>query len=150
MKKVVETIVIGASIETVYEVVSEPHHVAQWWPDRANFRPVPGDAGSIQFGESSDGEVVEHLTVVEATRPTRFAFRWKHPAATAAAAHNSLLVVFELVADGNRTRLTMTETGYEHLAPDADGRELRKEHVAGWGFFLPRLVTYATTIGRST
>ncbi len=142
------TVVVDAAIETVFDVVSRPEHVARWWPDRADYEPVAGAAGTIAFGPTGD-DVVETLTVVETTPPTRFAFRWKHPAGVAATPANSLLVVFELTPVGDRrTRLTMTESGYEHVdagpAPSGDG--LRERHEAGWAHFLPRLVAYAPTV----
>lgn len=145
-----QTMVIDASIETVYEVVSRPEHVARWWPDRAEFQPVAGAVGHITFGEHDEAAVVEQLTVIEATPPTRFAFRWRHPAGTPATEANSLLVVFDLERDGPRTRLTLTETGHERLDLPTDGGTLRDQHVSGWELFLPRLVTYAASVGAAS
>ena len=32
---------IDASPEVVFDVVSNPEHVRQWWPDEAEYPPVP-------------------------------------------------------------------------------------------------------------
>ena len=57
---------IDASPEVVFDVVSNPVHVRQWWPDEADYAPEPGGAGRIGFrqGDGSVGwaqiEVVDH------------------------------------------------------------------------------------------
>jgi uncharacterized protein YndB with AHSA1/START domain len=129
---------IEASPEIVFEVVSQPEHVAQWWPDEAEFaRDKPGH---ITFGEH-----IESFTVVDAEPPHRFSFRWTHPAGEPAAGHNSYLVTFELTPSASGgTLLRFTETGFRERGWEAAVLEQQyNEHVQGWNLFLPRLVTYA-------
>ncbi|MFD7734014.1 SRPBCC family protein [Kitasatospora phosalacinea] len=136
---------IDAAPEVVYEVVSAPEHLREWWPDGAEFEPVPGATGAVTFGDPSapDAKVVP-LTVVEADPPRRFSFRWTHGRGEAAAPANSLLVVFDLAPSGTGTLLRFTETGFREQGWEAAVLEERyREHVDGWNFFLPRLVAYA-------
>jgi uncharacterized protein YndB with AHSA1/START domain len=140
-------IYIEATPEVVYEVVSTPEHLRQWWPDEAEFEPVPGATGVISFGDTStpDGHVVA-LTVVAADPPQRFSFRWVYDDETATPS-NSLLVTFELVPVGTGTLLRLTETGFrEKVWEPAVAREEYDEHVTGWNYFLPRLVTYVALL----
>ena len=44
-------IYVEASPEVVFEVVSSPDHLKQWWPDDAHYEPTPGSTGEIVFGE---------------------------------------------------------------------------------------------------
>ena len=83
---------IAATPEIVYEVVSRPEHLREWWPDEADLEPTVGATGTIGFGDDK----VENVTVVEADPPRRFAFRWVHDADVEAALENSLLVTFDL------------------------------------------------------
>jgi uncharacterized protein YndB with AHSA1/START domain len=137
-------IYIDASPDVVFEVVSKPEHVAQWWPDEAAYEVTPGAGGTITFGK----DTVEQLTVVEVQPPSRFQFRWTHPAGTVAAAGNSLLVTFELSASGGGTLLRMTETGFREMGWEVAVLEERfNDHVSGWSFFLPRLAPYLKTLG---
>ena len=54
---------IEAAPETVYDVVSRPEHVAQWWPDTAAYDVEVGASGEITFGDpEADGARVA-LTV---------------------------------------------------------------------------------------
>ncbi|MFI2105650.1 SRPBCC family protein [Isoptericola sp. NPDC019693] len=138
---------VEASPDVVFEVVSRPEHVRRWWPDDADFDPEPGAAGSITFGDGPD-RTVESFTVVESLPPRTFSFRWTHPSGEEATAGNSLLVTFELVPSGDGTLLRMTETGFREQGWEVAVLEQHyREHVEGWAFYLPRLVTYAGSPG---
>ena len=139
-------IYVEARPEIVFDVVSDPEHVRQWWPDEARYEAVVGSAGEIMFAVP-DGGKVEALTVVDVQRPTRFAFRWTHPAGEEAAEGNSLLVTFELVPQGDGTLVRFRETGFRERGWEAATLEATyRDHVQGWDHFLPRLVTYAMAL----
>jgi len=132
---------IDASPEVVYQVISRPEHLRQWWPDEAELEAAPGATGLITFGDRStpEAQVVE-LTVVEAEPPRRFSFRWVYDDAEAAA----LLVTFDLSPVGGGTLLRFTEVGFRENGWEvAVLEEAYREHVQGWDHFLPRLARYA-------
>jgi uncharacterized protein YndB with AHSA1/START domain len=140
-------IYIDATPEVVFDVVSNPVHVRQWWPDEADFSLVPGEAGRIGFTQSDSSIVWEQFTVVEAIANRRFSFRWTHPDGTSAAADNSYLVTIELKPEGDGTLLRLTERGFRERGWDeAKVAAENASHVKGWDFFLPRLPPYAATI----
>jgi len=141
---------VDASPEIVFRVVSDPEHVQEWWPDEARYETVAGSTGEILFA-SPDGGQVEALTVVDVDPPTRFSFRWTHPAGEDAVGGNSLLVTFELVAQGDGTLVRFRETGFRERGWEAAVLEAQyQDHVQGWDHFLPRLVSYAVALaGRS-
>jgi uncharacterized protein YndB with AHSA1/START domain len=135
---------IEATPEVVYEVISTPEHLREWWPDEAELEPVPGATGTVSFGDRStpDARVVP-LTVAEADPPRRFSFRWVYDEDEAATPANSLLVTFELVPSGTGTLLRFTETGFRQRGwAAAVLEEQYRDHATGWDYFLPRLVTY--------
>ncbi|WP_454048741.1 SRPBCC family protein [Cellulomonas sp. Marseille-Q8402] len=140
---------VAATPEVVYEVLSRPEHLREWWPDDAELDGAgPGARGVVVFGERGEpGAVVEQLTVVEARPHRTFSFRWTHPAGVEAAAGNSLLVTFELEPAGSGTRVRMTETGFRQQGWEIAVLEQRyAEHVEGWDWFLPRLEAYAARL----
>jgi uncharacterized protein YndB with AHSA1/START domain len=140
---------VDAPPEVVYEVISTPEHLREWWPDDVELEPVPGASGFVSFGDASapEGKVVP-LTVAEADPPRRFSFRWAHDEGEVATAANSLLVTFDLVPSGAGTLLRFTETGYRERGWEAAALEQQyREHVTGWDYFLPRLVSYAGRLG---
>jgi uncharacterized protein YndB with AHSA1/START domain len=135
---------VQATPEILYEVISTPEHLRQWWPDEAELEATPGAAGVITFGDgSTPGAHVVPVTVVEADPPKRFSFRWVYDAGEAAVPGNSLLVTFDLEPSGGGTLLRFTETGFREKGWEAAVLEEQyRDHVSGWDHFLPRLVTY--------
>ena len=140
---------IDASPEVVFDVVSSPEHLKEWWPDEATLDPVPGGTGELVFGDGDDPRAhVAAVTVVEAEPYRLFSFRWTHPADEVATASNSLLVTFELTpTDGGGTALKMTEVGFREQGWEvAVLEEQYNDHVNGWNFFIPRLGEYVTRL----
>ena len=128
---------VDASPEVVYEVVSSPEHIAQWWSDDAEFESTPGATGQLVFG---DGDKVVPMTVVTADPPRVFAFRWCYPEDDVA---NALLDTFELVSSGAGTTIRLTETGFREMGWEAAQlAEHYQAHVVGWDTHLPRLAKY--------
>lgn len=139
---------IEATPEVVYEVISKPEHLREWWPDRAELEPVPGATGVISFGDRSSPQAKSvTLTVVEAEPSRRFSFRWVYDDGETATSSNSLLVTFDLIPSDRGTLLRFTETGFREKGWEAAVLEQSyRDHVRGWDFFLPRLVTYVARL----
>lgn len=140
---------IDASPATVFEVITSPDHLKEWWPDEATVEPTPGFEGELVFGDRSSPDAqVPRITVVDAVPSRLFSFRWVYPEDEAAGEGNSLLVTFELTPVGDGTRLRMTETGFREKGWEvAVLEEQYRDHESGWDHFLPRLVAYAATVG---
>lgn len=131
---------IAAAPEVVYQVVSTPEHLRQWWPDDADLEPVPGATGTVSFG---DGAKTVPLTVLEADPPRRFSFHWAYDAASPV----PLTVTFDLVPDGAGTLLRFTEAGFREKGFEAAVlEEWYRDHAQGWDHFLPRLVAYVARL----
>ena len=138
---------IDASPEVVFDVISRPEHLREWWPDEADFPAAPGGTGRIGFGQPSDGVTWEQFTVVDVARPRVFSFRWTHAEGQVAAPGNSFLVSFELLPAGGGTLLRMTESGFRERGWDeAKVAAAYADHVTGWDFYLPRLPGYAAQV----
>jgi len=139
---------IDASPEVVFEVISTPQHLREWWPDEAVIEAVPGARGELVFGDTTNPEAhVAPVTVVEVDPPRRFSFRWIHGADEVAAPGNSLLVTFELSPSGSGTVLRMTEVGFREMGWEIAVLEQQyQEHCDGWAFYLPRLPEYVARL----
>ena len=110
-------ILIEAPVETVWRTITEPDQIILWFADRVELVAEPGAHGSMHFGDQGGPVVVE---IVDP--PTRFSFRWNHPADEEPVAGNSMLVEFTLTPLGDeRTRLRVTESDHESRDwPDAE------------------------------
>lgn len=137
---------IDASPEVVFQVISSPEHLKEWWPDEAALDP--DGAYEIVFGDRASDEVhVEHLTVVDARPPRHFSFRWVYGDAAVPDPTNSLLVTFDLIPVGDGTVVRMTETGFRERGWEgAVLEEAYNDHSSGWDHFIPRLGEYVTRL----
>ncbi len=134
---------VEAAPEVVFEVISRPEHIKEWWPDDASLEPVTGGSGELVWRNADTGETTSvALTVEEVDPPKRFSFRWcaTGPGAT----DPSLLVTFDLAPNAGGTHVRMTETGFREMGWEvAVLEEQYREHETGWDHHLPRLVEYA-------
>jgi uncharacterized protein YndB with AHSA1/START domain len=138
---------IDATPEIVFEVVSSPEHLKEWWVDEAELKSAtPGTVGEFAWGsEQEPRSHIEPFTVVEADPPRRFSFRWIYDGAGAAG--NSLLVTIDLVPAGTGTTLRLTESGFREKGWEIAVLEQQyREHGEGWDIFLPRLAAYAARL----
>jgi uncharacterized protein YndB with AHSA1/START domain len=135
---------IEAAPEIVFDVVSRPEHIRNWWSDDASFEPVPGAAGELVWGERAG---VESISVVDVDPPRRFAIRWVAPDGQLPDAGNSLLITFELEPAGDGTILRLTESGWREKGWEAAVlEEAFRDHERGWDVFLPRLRDHALSL----
>ena len=133
---------VEASPAVVFDVISRPEHMQEWWPDEARFEPVPGAAGEVAW-RSDDGKAMTvALTLVEVDPPRRFSFRWcfEEPDRRGP----SLLVTFDLTPSGTGTHVRMTESGFREMGWEvARLEEQYREHATAWDHFVPALGAYA-------
>lgn len=142
---------IDAAPEVVYEVVTKPEHIAQWWGFDASFPAVPGGNGRmVRQRRDGTGTLVVRIHVVAADAPRRFAFRWGHPENQPATPRNSFLVTVELVPSDGGTLLRLTEAGFREIGWEAAQLEAYyRRHRAGWDVHVPNLAAYAAGLVRS-
>ena len=138
-------IYVDAPPATVFDVVSSPTHIRDWWSAETDVEPVPGESGELTWRDQASGQVeVVPMTVVDAEPPHRFSFRWTHDAGEVATSTNSMLVTFELSASNGGTVLRLTETGFRERGWEiAMLEETYNDHVTGWEFYLPRIAEVA-------
>lgn len=141
-------IYVEAAPEIVFDVVSSPEHVQEWWPDEARYEARPGATGEIVFAEHGDGGAVVSFDVLEVEAPRTFSFRWTHPKGERAVPGNSLLVTFSLTPSGAGTLLKMTESGFREMGWEAAVlEETYRDHESGWDHFLARIAPYVESLG---
>lgn len=148
--KIERTLFIDATPDVVFDVISSPEHLKEWWPQEvADLEPVSGSRGTLIWHLADpEPDHIASITVVDAEPPRLFSFRWLHPADDAAAPGNSLLVTFQLTPSGSGTSLRMTETGFREMGWEvAVLEEEYNSHIEGWNIHLPRLVDYSERVG---
>jgi uncharacterized protein YndB with AHSA1/START domain len=143
---------IDAAPHVVFDVISSPDHIREWWGGaETDLEPVVGATGQLVWAGEGGGEAhVAAITVVDVRPPRLFSFRWVHPAGEAATETNSLLVTFELAPSGSGTVLRLTETGFRQMGWEAAVlEEAYREHTVGWDTFVPRIAEYVARLATS-
>ena len=139
---------IDAAPDVVFDVISSPAHIREWWNGaETDLSPTPGAVAEIAWGRDTAEPHIEPLTVVDAEPPRLFSFRWVYAPAAVADATNSLLVTFELVPSGAGTVVRLTETGFRDKGWEAAVLEAAyADHVNGWDIFVHSLADYVTRL----
>jgi uncharacterized protein YndB with AHSA1/START domain len=150
--RIERTIHIDATPDVVFDVITSPAHIREWW-NGASFSAaaVPGATGELVWGDrvSADSHV-EAITVVDAIPPRLFSFRWVYPHDDVATSTNSLLVTFELVAADDGTTLRLTESGFRERGwEQAVMHEAYRDHVRGWDLYVPAIGEYVDRLKAS-
>ena len=131
------TILIAAPIERVWDIVTTPEHIGRWFGDAGAERQ--GDVIKMRWEEYGEAE----LRVVRSEAPTVFAYRWD----ANVAGIGDTLVEFTLATEGDRTRVTVVESGWTQLRTSAEEQaRLREGNVRGWESEMGDLERYAHNV----
>lgn len=139
--------VIAAPPERVWSLLTEAEHVGRWFcDDGAEIDLRPGGEMVMRWAEHGVGRA----RIVDLDPPRRFSYRW-----AAIREHwgeepddrNSTLVEFTLAQEGDGTRLTVVESGFEKLdGTDEQRREAHEGNTEGWEIQLGNVKRYAERV----
>ena len=134
---------IAAPIATVWDVITRPEYISQWFGSQVEIDVRPGGKGKLIWGEDFEAP----LDIVEVEKPHLFSFLWVAPDEQTKSTQQQTLVAFRLTEDGAQTRLSFTESGFETLAITAAQKAtLIANHTPGWEDFLSKLQRCAQNI----
>jgi len=126
---ITRSVVVTADCERVWQAITTPEDIAQWFEPIRFDRLAVGEALTFDWGGASEITLVEPLQ--------RFGYRWQiappHPEQT--------LVIFALETVPEGTRITVTEEGFEGL-PDEVRQKKLQDNTQGWEHELGELVAY--------
>ncbi len=141
-------ILIEASPEVVWGVITEPEQIRRWFSDEAELEARAGANGTLTWTPGGRGkhkrlDLIVPIKVVEAEPFRRFAFRWNHPQGAQPDQGNSALVEFSLLEEAGGTRLRVLESGIDAVTNDErDKIEYREDHDQGWERHLGEMLDY--------
>jgi uncharacterized protein YndB with AHSA1/START domain len=144
-------ILIQASPEVVWGVITEPDQISRWFSDAADVEGRAGADGTLTWkpggrGGPKEVDVIVPIQVVEAEPFRRFSFRWNHPAGARPDAGNSALVELTLTEEAGGTRLRVIESGIELVTHDRQSRaRYLEDHEGGWERHLGELHDYVAS-----
>jgi uncharacterized protein YndB with AHSA1/START domain len=120
-------------LEHVWKAITDPKQMKEWYFDIPDFRPQVGCEFSFT-GTDTEGMAWIHLcTVTEVIPFSKIAYTWRYKDH-----EGNSLVVWELFAEENGTRLKLTHSGLESFPAL---KSLAKENFAmGWGEIIGGLL----------
>ena len=141
--KIEREISIQAPIATVWEVITKPEYISQWFGSQVEIDLRRGGKGKLSWGEDMEAP----LEIVEVEKPHLFSFLWVAPDEETKPTHQQTLVEFRLTEDGAETKVCFTESGFEKLEITAEQKaNLIANHTPGWVDFLTKLQRCAQNI----
>lgn len=140
-----KVIVINAPPDLVFEAISKPEELTNWFPDAAILEPKVGGRFQFNFYKDSDRrrkkadrDASPEGRVLEFIPNRKLAYSWQHKNIPN---FPETVVTWELEEIGkNKTRVTLTHSGFTGREEDKGV----KEHKDGWNYFITRLVEYCS------
>jgi uncharacterized protein YndB with AHSA1/START domain len=154
--RVEREILIEASPEVVWGVITEPEQISRWFSDAADIEGRAGADGTLTWspggrGGDKDSDLVVPIRVVDAEPFRRFSFRWNHPQGAGPDQGNSALVEFSLIEEAGGTRLRVLESGIDLVTHDEEGKaRYVEEHEQGWERHFGEMRDYVASKPRGT
>jgi uncharacterized protein YndB with AHSA1/START domain len=144
-------ILIEASPEVVWGVITEPGQISRWFSDEAEVDARAGADGTLTWrpggrGGDRESDMIVAIRVMEAEPFRRFTFRWNHPQDAGPDENNSALVEFLLLEEADGTRLTVVESGIDAVTHDEQAKaRYLADHAQGWERHLGELLDYVAS-----
>lgn len=97
----------NAPISRVWDALTNVDQMREWYFDLKEFKPEPGF--EFEFIVEHEGVTYHHLCkITEVIPPSKIAYTWRYKGEP-----GNSLVTFELLADGDKTKLRLTHTGMD-------------------------------------
>jgi uncharacterized protein YndB with AHSA1/START domain len=131
------TVRIEAPLDRVWEALTDPLLVGQWFSESATYASATVGATGLFIWEGY-GEFA--MEVLEVTPQSGFAFRWAGNPSPVLREDDFTIATFALEADGDATVLTVVESGFDKIAGGTLHRRQRLEdNRSGWDIELDEL-----------
>ena len=119
-------------IETVWRAITEPEQMRKWFMNKIpDFKPIVGF--ETEFEIENGGRVFPHQWRITKVEPGKLIeYNWKY-----GGYQGDAYVTFELIKEGNKTRLRLTNIVVEDFQEDIP--EFKREScIGGWNYFIKR------------
>lgn len=125
---------LNASVQKVWEAITDKEKMKQWYFDIADFKPELGAEFSFP-GNGNKGQCYTHLCKITKIEPGKtLQYSWKYKDYP-----GNSLVTFELFPEGDATRLKLTHEGLETFP--SDNSDFAKESfVGGWTYLIGKSI----------
>jgi len=114
----------------LWEAITDPEQMKQWYLPVEEFRPEPGF--ETAFDHHARGKVFPHVWKVTEVIPNeKISYDWRYPGFP-----GNSRVTFELISDENGTRIKVTHEGLETFEGDKNPDLSPENFTQGWNQFI--------------
>ena len=135
--RIERTVDLAQPPQRVWEALTSAEGLGSWFGNRATVDLRPGGTAYVEW-DGKDFKATLTISVVEP--PTRFAWTWAIQGLPATDPRRTY-VEFTLEPVGAGTRLTVVESGFAQLPPEAH-RKAFDGNTRGWASELGELIDY--------
>jgi uncharacterized protein YndB with AHSA1/START domain len=107
----IKEVLIKATPERVWKAITDRDEMKQWYFDLAEFKPVVGFEFSFEGGPPEE-KYLHLCRVTEAVPGAKLTYSWRYDGYA-----GESFVTFELLKEGEITRVRLTHTGLETFPP---------------------------------
>lgn len=132
-KKVTITRIFDAPIELVWRAITRGDLVKQWAPIFGEFKGEVGFETHFLGGPDDAHQYLHHCRVLEVVENKRLTYTWSYDKI-----EGDSLVIFELTAMGEKTRMDFTHEFVKPFPPDDPNLAIGNFEV-GWTYMIGEL-----------
>lgn len=119
----------NASVEKLWDALTNPARMKQWYFDIPGFKPEVGFEFQF-YGESKTGEKFLHLCkIIGAIKNKKLKHSWSYDGYD-----GNSFVTFELLDEEGKTRLKLTHEGLETFPKTANNDFAKANFQEGWAY----------------
>ncbi len=122
---IIKEVLLDAPVSRVWKAITDKADMKQWYFDLADFKPEVGF--EFQFYGENEGRKWLHLCkVTEVIPDKKLTYSWRYDGYP-----GNSFVTFDLLPEGNKTRLKLTHEGLETFPSDVPDFA-KSNFKAGW------------------
>ncbi len=130
---IIKEVLLNAPASKVWKAITDKNEMKQWYFDLAEFKPEKGFEFRFEGGPS-ERKYLHICRITEVVPEKKLAYSWRYDGYS-----GDSLVTFELIPEGNKTRLKLTHEGLETFPAD-NPDFARKNFDAGWTAIIQKSI----------
>ena len=121
-----------ASVEKVWKAITDRDQMKQWYFEIATFKPEVGFEFQFIGGDPNGVQYVHLCKITEVVLMQKLTYSWRYQGYDGIS-----FVSFEIVAEGDKTRVILTHAGLESF-PASNPAFAKNNFVMGWTDIIGR------------
>lgn len=113
-------------VEKVWAAITDKDEMKHWYFDLKEFKPEKGFEFSFLAGPGEDNQYLHICKITEVIPERRISYSWRYDGY-----EGMTVVTFELIPEGEGTRLKLSHTGLETF-PESNPDFAKENFTEGW------------------